>query len=270
MTTDAIIKTREVYNSSPIVAHYARATELQPAERTIFSLLAAELPQMQILDIGVGGGRTTRHLASAAQRYVGVDFSAEMIAACRRAFPETDSIQFQVADACDLREFGSESFDLVLFSFNGIDCIPLRRRHDALLEMTRVLRPGGYLVFSAHNINYLPKHKARLRPKLSRNPRRMARGLKRYLWFQIKNRFAAYGPALKETVVFDGAEQFGVPFVYIRPDEQQRRLAELGLLDVRVFGSDSGEEYNVSQAAVTAEPWAYFLCAKPGQIESGL
>jgi cyclopropane fatty-acyl-phospholipid synthase-like methyltransferase len=71
MTTDAIIKTREVYNSSPIVAHYARATELQPAERKIFSLLAAELPQMQILDIGVGGGRTTRHLASAAQRYVG-------------------------------------------------------------------------------------------------------------------------------------------------------------------------------------------------------
>ncbi len=258
----AATKTRDVYNSSAIVAHYARATELLPGERAIFAILAPELADMRMLDIGIGGGRTTRHFASAVCEYVGVDYSEGMVATCRQVFPATRSIRFDVADACDLHGFGDGGFDLVLFSFNGLDCIPPQHRTRALLEMIRVLRPGGRLVFSAHNTNYLSHHRRRLRPKLSRSPRRMLKMTRRYLTFQIKNRFAAYGPDVKEAFVFDGAEQFAVPFVYIRPDEQVRRLRDLGLLDVRVFGHNTGEEYDVAQAATCADPWAYYLCRK--------
>jgi hypothetical protein len=69
---------------------------------------------------------------------------------------------------------------------------------------------------------------------------------------------------VKETVVYDGAEHFGVPFVYIRPDEQVRRLRELGLSDIRVFGSDSAAEYDAAQTATCQDAWAYYLCRKPG------
>ncbi|MQA28702.1 MAG: methyltransferase domain-containing protein [Luteitalea sp.] len=254
--------TRDIYNSSAIVTHYARATDLQPAERTILSRLAGDLPRMEMLDIGVGGGRTTRHFAPAVKQYVGVDYSERMIVACRQLFPENGSRRFEVADACDLRGFRDASFDLVLFSFNGIDCIPPQNRTQALREMMRVLRPGAHLVFSAHNSNYLAQHQRRLRPRLSRSPRRMLKLTKRYLTFQIKNRFVSYGPDVTEAFVFDGAERFGVPFVYIRPDEQMRRLRALDLRDVQMFGSDTGAEYDPSEAVTCAEPWAYYVCRK--------
>ena len=38
---------------------------------------------MAILDLGVGGGRTTPHLSSIAARYVGADYAAEMVARCQ-------------------------------------------------------------------------------------------------------------------------------------------------------------------------------------------
>jgi SAM-dependent methyltransferase len=55
------------------------------------------------------------------------------------------------ADACAL-PFGDRSFDAVIFAFNGLDMIaPEPARLTALSECERVLRPGGYLIFSSHN-----------------------------------------------------------------------------------------------------------------------
>jgi SAM-dependent methyltransferase len=256
-TTD--MQTRAIYNSSSIVTRYAGKTDLQPAERAIVSLLGPALSTMDLLDVGVGGGRTTWHLAPLVRRYVGVDYAEEMIAACRRTFAHDPSLCFLVADACHLEAFGDAEFDLVFFSFNGIDCISRAHRATALRELMRVTRPGGYLAFSAHNSNYLPEHQNRLRPRLSRSPRRMLKATRRYLTFRLKNGLASYGPHVREAVVFDGAEQFAVPFVYIRPDEQVRQLRELGLRDVRVFRYD-GTECEASLLAACADPWLYYLC----------
>ena len=104
---------------------------------------------MAILDIGVGGGRTTPYLSQKASRYVGVDYSEEMVRTCRNKFP---GLEFMVADASDLSAFPDASFDAIVIAFNGLDYLfPNEKRRQCLRECGRVLRADGVLVFSSHN-----------------------------------------------------------------------------------------------------------------------
>jgi SAM-dependent methyltransferase len=141
----------ELYRRPEIVAYYDREQELHGAERRLFDRYVQ--PGSSILDLGVGAGRTTPHLARLASRYVGVDASESMIARCREKFPD---LTFLRLDATDLFAVADASFDVVVFSFNGIDDIPtVEGRRRCLAECARVLRPRGYLLFSVHNPCYL-------------------------------------------------------------------------------------------------------------------
>jgi SAM-dependent methyltransferase len=136
-----------VYSKPDVVDHYATAKPLFPAERYLFAKYLGE--EADVLDIGVGGGRTTVHLAPRARSYLGLDYAEAMIAQCRRRFPK---LEFMVADATDLSALADSSFDLVIFSFNGIDCIPSDEgRIACLAELRRVIRPNGRIIISSHN-----------------------------------------------------------------------------------------------------------------------
>jgi len=68
-----------------------------------------------------------------------------------------------VMNACDL-QFKDESFDYILFSFNGLDnLIPYSKRLACLQEIRRVLRKEGLFVFSSHNALCLPKNRDMLK-----------------------------------------------------------------------------------------------------------
>lgn len=142
----------EVFGRDDIVEFYETFVDgLLPAEEHVFS--QAIPVGARVLDLGVGAGRTAPYLADRASSYVGLDYSPAMIAACRRRFPaagaETDFVE---GDAADLARFPDGSFDAVVFSFNGIDCLhPDDARHRCLREIERVLRPGGVAVISEHN-----------------------------------------------------------------------------------------------------------------------
>ena len=75
---------------------------------------------MKMLDIGVGGGRTTLHFAPLVKEYVGIDYSQNMIKACQERFAQ---VSFQTADARSMGIFKDSTFDFILFSYNGIDYI---------------------------------------------------------------------------------------------------------------------------------------------------
>ena len=77
---------REVYESRSVVQTYTDLHELQPAERAVLEALRHRLESMDMLDIGVGAGRTTVSFAPLVRRYVGVDYSRAMVEACRRRF----------------------------------------------------------------------------------------------------------------------------------------------------------------------------------------
>jgi ubiquinone/menaquinone biosynthesis C-methylase UbiE len=147
---DRVGSNLELFHDTGIIGFYTNyETKLQNGESAILSRLKTEFSGKRILDVGVGAGRTTPALLDISKRYVGIDVVSSMISACRLRFP---SAPFEVCDARDLSIFENEFFDLVFFSFNGIDCVDHVGRLDALREIQRVLADGGAFVFSSHNL----------------------------------------------------------------------------------------------------------------------
>jgi len=178
-----------IYNNPDVAAHYASLNYLSPCEKALFAEFLK--PGDAILDLGVGGGRTTPYLAGLASRYVGVDYAPEMIAACRQKFPQ---IEFLVADATNLVPLGDEEFDCVVMAFNGMDyLIPDESRRRGLAEIHRVLKKDGVLIFSSHNPRAILSRPAWNPEKIEEVAQRLAGNKKRLLgtarflllWFRV-------------------------------------------------------------------------------------
>ena len=134
---------------------YVRNDLLFP-ERELLILLRDNLKDMDVLDLGVGAGRTSFTFTALARTYIGIDYAPGMVATCRSRFGESDRHKFMCLDAADLLKFDDKKFDLVLFSFNGMDCVDLQRRHKILHEVHRLLKSDGYFFFSGLSLDALP------------------------------------------------------------------------------------------------------------------
>ena len=109
-----------------------------------------------MLDLGVGAGRTSYTFAALVRTYIGIDYAPAMIEICRSRFGESGRQKFICLDAADLSKFGDSRFDLVLFSFNGIDCVELEKRRKILREVRRLLKPDGVFFFSGGSLDVFP------------------------------------------------------------------------------------------------------------------
>src|SRR5208337_5155868 len=136
MTNASSARNRQIYDATEVAAHYAALNYLTPCERLLFETYIK--PGSAVLDLGVGGGRTTPYLAGRASRYVGVDYAPAMVKACQAKFP---GLEFRVADAANLSLFPDDSFDVVVFAFNGIDYVlPEESRRSCFAHVHRVLK----------------------------------------------------------------------------------------------------------------------------------
>lgn len=131
---------------------YSERGELQPAEEIIFNNIGWDkLKKMKMLDIGIGGGRTTNIFAKKVKEYVGIDYSPVMVSEALSRFPKEDLF---VCDAMDLDEmFSPEEFDIVLFSFNGISEIDATKLWWIFFMIKSVLKKNGQFVFSFCNLS---------------------------------------------------------------------------------------------------------------------
>ncbi len=239
-----------VYEKTNIVERYASQSHLQYPEATILEKIKPLLSQKFMLDLGVGGGRTTVHFAPLVKKYIGIDFSSSMIEACQGRFSESfPHATFQQGDARDLSDFEDNSIDFVLFSYNGIDYVNHIDRLKVLKEIYRVLKPKGIFCFSSHNIlsvGYQPK----------------AEGLKNQLiqtTFSLILRFLNGDFSKIRTkeymVLRDSGEFFQLETYYINPDYQQKQLKEVGFTAISSYGLHQKEiEKN--------DTWVYFLAHK--------
>lgn len=135
---------------------YGQRTYLLPPERRLFEKYSQEIATGQVLDLGVGGGRTTRYLLSRCRSYRAIDYAPAMIDACRRNFPECGPDAFQLGDARHLTGVESQSVDVALFAYNGLDYVGHDDRLQILSEIARVLRLGGLFLFSTHSLHAFP------------------------------------------------------------------------------------------------------------------
>lgn len=137
------------WGDSDVVAQFATDGYTDAGEAAALALVH-EWAQGAVLDIGVGGGRTAGLLAPGAGSYVGLDSSAEMVALAQRRFPGTD---LRVGDARGLAGLPEGTFDLVFFSYNGLDALDHTDRGSALAAMARVVAPEGRVLFSSLNLD---------------------------------------------------------------------------------------------------------------------
>lgn len=103
----------------------------------------------RVLDVPCGGGVALRGLNEGqGVCYVAADISQTMLdrtLAAARGRGLSDQVTPKIADVAEL-PFADASFDLVV-SFTGLHCFPDPAR--AIIEMARVLKPGGVVTGSA-------------------------------------------------------------------------------------------------------------------------
>lgn len=148
----------EQYNSG--VDNYAAYTTeigLWESEKAVFQKYL--MPSDNILDLGCGTGRTTFALFKMGyEKIIGVDLCNEMILAAKALNKHFETqIPFETGNACDL-QYESESFDAVIFSFNGIMSIPSsENRAKAFSEIARVVKDRGTFIFTTHDRDAAPE-----------------------------------------------------------------------------------------------------------------
>lgn len=253
------MRDKQVWNSAKVTEVYSRVDQLQKPEQTILNLLKPRLSSMRMLDLGIGGGRTTVHFAPLVQEYVGSDYAENMIDACINRFPDAgDHVRFEVIDATDMKGVPDDYFDLILFSFNSIDCVAPEDREKVFQEALRVGRKGGYFAFSTHNLRYLPymyalKWHSRWRDFLYQF----------YRTFMLFYYNGFPGKYKKEdlAIIRNGIEHFSLNIFYIKPEKQIEILMQNGFSNIRTFSIKTGKEIPHSQLpSLTREAWIYYLC----------
>ena len=136
------------YNSFNVINWYVDLNGITKVEEFLFESNANILTNATVLDVGVGGGRTTAYLLDKCAKYIGIDYSQGFVDVVKQKYPKAN---IQLADARDLIQFEDKKFDIVNFSFNGIDYVDLNDRKKILSEINRVLKPNGLFFFSTHN-----------------------------------------------------------------------------------------------------------------------
>lgn len=252
-------RTHDAYDAPDVIGELLARDQLFPPEETIRDRLSEWLPGKSVLDVGVGAGRTTEQFGAKAGRYLGVDYSAGMITTCKRRFSQSQSrFEFRTADAREIRDIGGE-WDLIFFSFNGVDHLEVDDRITFFRDVRTMLSPAGRFWFSSHNIRNLPDVYKLTFVKGS-TPRQRADTVVFWVLVRLANPRRRKVATQTHTMINDGAYGFGLRGYYGAVEETVEQLRNAGFATITVFGMD-GVELSRAEFESTTDSWLTYLCS---------
>lgn len=259
---DMVATNLDIYQRPATARWYATLNGLVPAEEAALAATREVWQGGDVLDIGIGGGRTSPHLAPQARSYTGVDYSPAMVAVARQRHPHLDVRQ---ADARDLSVFPDASFDFALFPDNGIDAVDAPGRGRILAEVRRVLRPGGVFVFNAHNLDWSENGKIwrdMFSVRLSRSPISTAKAFARIpirLWNYLRTLRRKVSTE-SYVIMHDPGNDFASPHYYTGAVEMKRQLQAAGFALLMVLNAQGVE---TSHAPEQESATLHYVVRKP-------
>jgi SAM-dependent methyltransferase len=133
-------------------AHYSDPTSERYRDRFLNNLLTRGVPLdgCQVLEAFCGGGSTTRHLLAMGANVTGLDISGAQIAEFRRRWPTAKAVHGSILGS----GLGAESFDAVVI-VGGLHHVQ-PHLDEAIDEIWRILKPGGFLCFAEPHAGSLP------------------------------------------------------------------------------------------------------------------
>lgn len=238
--------------------------ELQKPEQVLLKRFRGRWGDMAMLDIGVGSGRTAYTFSAITGRYVGIDYSRVMIELSRERIGEDETTRFLLCDARRMAETLVERFDLVLFSYNGLDSVGHDDRRTILSQVRAVLNDDGHFFFSSHSLTSLPLRASR--PNLDRlHPVRSAyRAMKtaQLAWrLERVNRGARAAKERGWALLRDEAHDFQGSWYYVLPEYQLTQLEEARFSVEEVYDVSG---VPVDPRAPARNPWLHYLCTPLG------
>jgi len=224
---------RKVYHAPGVERLYEDWTRVPIDETMALLKYQPTFVDADVLDLGVGTGRTTRYLAPLARSYQGLDFSPRMVRTLGELLPWAS---VRLGDMRDLSEFDTEGFDFVMASSNVISAVNHEGRLRVLTEVHRVLRQGGTFMFSSHNRAWNQAgHGPRLR--YHRNPFTMLREVVAFARCWANHvRTRAHRQANEEYELLDDiGHDFSLLHYYIDREHAERQLVDMGFKVEDVF-----------------------------------
>lgn len=234
MTARAIIDTINHGTMRNAVSEYGEYTALTVVENIALAAIAERVKHKRILDLGIGGGRTVAALRAISTDYIGIDYVEEMVERCRRRFPD---VRFETGDARAMPQFADASFDLIVFSCNGISMVDHAGRIAILNEVRRLLHPDGFFIFSTYNTNS-PEHASLFAfPDFNKtiNPAKFLVRAARFVvhtLHRIRNRFRYKKHEIRHgdySIINDKCHHYSTMLYYTSFENQLRQLQAAGL-----------------------------------------
>lgn len=243
-----------------MVKHYKGLNKLFPPEKVLLDLITGKQQRRAMLDLGIGGGRTTNLFASYFQRYIGIDFSVGMIETCKQRFSNLKNALFITADAASLPELPLTNFDFILFSLNGISYLKnLEERITLIANIHKLLDNSGIFAFSAHNTNSIKTLYSFQLPK--RNPLKLITHFIHYKKIRkINGPLSGYSHK-NFFQLYDGGEDFKAFTAYILPSYQVKLLHNAGFKNIQAFDMN-GNSLNLDKIDLCRDYWIHYFCRK--------
>ena len=191
-------------------------------------------PGDRVLDSGSGPGRFTLELLRLGAHVTALDISPGQLELLRARVPDVETV---LGDITDLARFPDDAFDVAV-CFGGPLSYLVDRAEQAVAELARVTRPGGYVLVSVMSLEGAAIHYASVLVELARRdgpdqtlevartgvlPEADGYGhlaMRMFLWEELEELLAAHGE------VVDGAAAGVLPHVAADEPEIRALLEE--------------------------------------------